>query len=213
VFIAMALVLIAGCSRQPAPVERVEGAGSPEQAVREVLAALAAADLDRAVDLTAEDQMVAVALVEEASLEEVGAALDGAERSVATNFWSGFAEGLDGLVGVTPEQVEVGEVEQFEAGGFEFARVEVALPGDATPRRFVVREGDGWKVDVIATFVGTLAPGISRQVEGLRGSPEAEVVLEALAGQRASLEAALADPVLDPGLGRQIEAALDALGR
>ena len=210
------LVAAAACSdgNESAPttvVVSVPGANDPAAAVTELFSALAAEDYERAAELTVDDQMLAIAVAEDSSLAALQMVMDDGGNSVAANYWSGFADNLDELLGVVPEEVGVGDVTTMEIDGIEFARVELDLPVDRATRRFVVQQTDGWKIDVVATFAPTLAARIARAAESLEADAGATDVLRTLARQRPSLEAALRSGSIDAETARVIQTAIETL--
>jgi hypothetical protein len=177
-------------------------AGSPERAVTLLLDALAASDHPAAVVLTVPDQWPVVALVEGMPIEDALSADPTVWEEVGTNFWEAFATRLEELTGGTVDRLQPGTAELFTARGTRFAVVEVADPERTLVRRFYVKEGDGWRIDVVATFAGALAGKIPQVAQQLRSHPEGGDLLDVLRRQAPSLEAVLAvedDPALRQG--------------
>lgn len=211
------VLLVAACSDPGGAADTVEavppGAESPRAAVTELFSALAGDDLERAVDLTVTGQALAVAAAEQAPVEELIAVLDTGGEPVLANFWQAFAAEVEELSGAGPADMEVGDAgEPFEVGGHRFALVEVSVPGEAGHSSFVVREQDGWRVDVVGTFAPGLATNLARAVEDLAGVRDGDRVVAALADERAALDAALEDPALPPAMAQYVRAAVVALG-
>lgn len=184
------------------------GLEQPEQAVTGLLAALAAEEYGEAVDLTVDGQMVVVALVEGATVDEAKL-VAGQPKAVGANFWRGFEAGLDRYLGVGAGEIVIGEVTEFEAGGARFARV--AVRPDSGDRFMVVKQDNGWKVDVVATFAPALASKLGGSATSLRADPDAAALLAVMTAQRPSLEAALTAPDLTPELDQAIRSAILAL--
>lgn len=211
------VLLLAGCDggaqtapdAEPAPA----GPAEPRQAVVELLEALGGDDVARAVELTVPGQGLAVAVAEQAPADELRAILDGGSGAVLANFWSSFAASVEELSGAGPADIDVREAgEPFDVGGHRFAIVGMDVPGQPGPRSIIVREGRGWKVDVVATFAPGLATGIGQAPEELAGTEVEEPIVERMVAERPALEAALEDPALPPGVAQQIRSAVVALG-
>lgn len=196
----------------PAPPTAVAGPDDPAVAVTQLFAALASEDYQRAAELTVDDQMMAIAVAEDSSLVALQMVLEDGGNTVAANYWSGFSSNLDELLGVAPEDVGVGRVTEMDIDGREFARVELEVPVDRATRRFVVQRTNGWKVDVVATFAPTLAARLARAFESLQADAGATEVLETLAQQRPSLDAALRSGSIDADTAGVIRSAIETLG-
>ena len=211
------VLLVAGCDGGAATTPDAEpvpaGPADPRQAVVDLLEALGGEDVARAVDLTVPGQGLAVAVAEQAPADELGAILDGGSRAVLANFWSSFATSVEELSGAGTADIDVGEAgDPFEVGDHRFAIVGMEVPGQAGPRSMIVREGRGWKVDVVATFAPGLATGIGQAPQELAGAEGGEPIIERMVAERPALEAALEDPALPPGVAQQIRSAVVALG-
>lgn len=212
--VAIALAACNGEAAEPSTSipQVAAGTANPADAVTELMAALAAGDYQRAAELTVDDQMVAIAAAEDSSVGALAAVLEDGGTQVAANYWRGFAGNLEELLGVQPGQVSVDQVTPLGVDGVEFARVALDVPVDTAQRRFIVRNGGGWKVDVVATFAPTLASRLGRAAEALRADPSATDVLAALSEQRKSLEAALRSGGLDAETSQLIRSAIVSLG-
>lgn len=215
------LLAVSACTPQAAaPTVTVEdvragavpGAADPESAVVGLVAALVDGDYERAAALTVDDQMVAIAVAEDSSVGALGAVLEDGGNDVAANYWRGFAKNLEDLLAVSPSDITVGGVTEIDVEGVAFARVGLDVPVDTVRRRLIVRQGDGWKVDVVASFAPTLAGRLGRAADSLRADPTASHVLEALAQQRLSLEGALAAGGFDAETAQMIRSAVVSLG-
>jgi hypothetical protein len=219
------LLLFAGCNGaapatdgsgpgEPSPggQEAPPGAETPAAAVGELFEALAGDDIEAAADLTVPGQAVAVAVAERAPADEVLAILDTGGRPVLVNFWRSFAASVVELSGAPIGDLEPGDAgEPFEVGGRRFAIVEVLVPGQGA-QSFVVRELDGWKVDLVATFAPALAANLGKAPETFGGVAGGDRIVAAVRDERAALEAALADPALPSEMGQIVRAAVVALG-
>lgn len=214
--IAAGLVILAACT--PPATRSGEslgpGAESPEAAVGELLAALAGGDFDRAVELTVPDQMVAVALVEGADIDEAIALLPSGGHPVGVNFWGEFSRSFSEFLGADPGDARAGTVVAFDAGGRRFARVEVSLPAKGVVRSLIVQEGEGWRIDVFASFASALAGRlgpVAADVSAAEGEAGIENVAALLRDLEPSLSAALESPDAGGELATAIEAALASI--
>ncbi len=210
-FLAAGLVLLAACTppatRSGGSLE--PGPESPESAVGELFAALAADDLDRAVELTVPDQMVAVALVEGAELDEAISLLPSGGHPVGVNFWREFSRSFSEFLGADPGDARSGAVVAFDAGGRRFARVEVSLPTKGVVRSLIVQEGEGWRIDVFASFASALA-GRLGPVAADVSAAGGEVGVENVAALLHDLEPSLSAARESPDAGGELVAAIDA---
>jgi hypothetical protein len=216
--IALVVALtVAACSPAPeesttqAPVSQ-PGAADPRAAVEGMLDALEAGDFERAAALTVDDQMLAIAVTGNVPTDALQGVLDTGGADIGANYWESFATNVQSFLGVGPGAVTTGAVDDVEVAGVRFATVELQVPVDAARRRFVVQQGDGWKVDVVATFGPALAQRLGKAADGFRSDPSAADILASLVRQRPSLEVALAAPGLDAETTQVIRTALVALG-
>jgi hypothetical protein len=211
------IAVLVGCTPdaepedEPAPVSQ-PGAADPAAAVSELMVALSDGDFERASQLTVDDQMLAIAVTGNASVEALQGVLETGGADIGANYWESFVENLEGFLGITPAEVTMGEVETLEVDGVEFAKVAVDIPGDSINRRFVVQRTDGWKVDVVATFAPALAQRLGRAAESFGADPTASDILASLVRQRPSLEVALEDPATDPETAQVIRTAIVSMG-
>ena len=205
----LALFLMVAACAAPAvdttvAIEARPGAAEPEQAVSLLFRSLAAGDYETAANLTVPGQMVIVALVEGSSVATANSLLADGSVQVGARFWESFAASLSGFLGYAPADVRIGEVSLYSVAGADFAVVEATVPLESGIRRLIVKSGDGWYVDVIASFAPALVPKLAPAAELLRGDPAGSDLLEVLAGQQPSLEMVLAEP----GLSAQIQQAV-----
>lgn len=212
--VLVVLLMAAGCGSAevedgPA-LEETRGAGSPEQAVVELFAALDNGDFEAAAELTVDDQMILVALIEGITIEEALRVGRAAELEVGAGYWSGFQQSIEEIL---DGRVAVGSVERFEAGGRRFARVEVMFPLQGGDRWFVVQETDGWKIDVLASFASALAGKLGPVADSLRSNPKADPLMALMREQVPSLEAVLADESGGPALQQAAISAIEAIRR
>jgi hypothetical protein len=105
-----------------------------------------------------------------------------------------------------------GDPTTFEAGGASFARVRIDLleGRSGVGPTIVVREHDGWWIDLVATFPAVMATRIPDILEAARESVDGAVITAALAALRPGLEAALEEPGLPSSTGSIIREAIVA---
>lgn len=160
---ALVAAFVFGCSGgDPAP-SGPSSAGTPEEAVSALIAHLDQAEFDAAGSLSMPRQAALASLAEGATFSDVADALKEGDSHVASNFWAGFAQGAGGyLAGAT-----VGETgEPVVLDGVAFHPVMVR-PADGPPRTVFVREEDGFRVDLFASFAPGLADRMPPPVERL----------------------------------------------
>lgn len=193
------VALLAGCSSRVAPEESYErgpGAETPREAVSRLVASLNNAEFVEAADLAIAGHAALASLAEGASSGQVASALESGDHSVAANFWSGFAQGTGSfLVGPVGYQ----GVDPVERDGIVF-EVVVVNPADGGQREILVRDEDGYRVDLFASFGSGLAPRMIQPVERLLTveTEEARLILVELKGIVSSLLVASERPGISP---------------
>lgn len=166
--VALVAVLSAGCSGPDATIESsVVAGGSPAGVVNTLMEALNEGRFEDIAPLTDTTQAGLLALAEGADAAEVLDAIDEGGEAVAANFWSGFAQTLEG-------EFDSGELEMTVAdsvaeGGHEFVIVTLEA-AEGTSQAFVMRSNGGWKVDLMATFGPVLAERLVPPVDALLSS-------------------------------------------
>jgi hypothetical protein len=164
--------------------------------VDQLVDALNTPEFVAAADFGVPGQAALASLAEGATFSQVADALREGDRAVAANFWSGFAQGagsfLTGSVDAT-----LGPV--ITEGGLDFHAVEVM--SEAGGRRVYLRELDGFRVDLFASFGPGLADQMAPQVERLltTQTDDARLILRSLQEIVPSLFVAAAQPGLSPG--------------
>jgi hypothetical protein len=162
--LALAVAACGGGVGDPEPsIAPGEGAGSPVGAVEELVSAINSADFAEASRLAVPGQAALAALAEGAGLEEVADALAEGDEEVAANFWAGFAQGTGSFLTGPVTAVDDGVVTQ---GDVEFHRITVEPPSGAT-RSVLVKEVDGYRVDLFASFGPALADKMMAPAERL----------------------------------------------
>lgn len=173
------LGIVAACSGAAAPDSTAAGAGrTPEQLVSSLIDHLEGAEFEAAGDLTAPGQAALASLAEGATFSDVADALREGDAQIASNFWSGFAQGAGGyLTGATV----TGADEPVIRDGVEFHPVQVR-PQEGPTRRIFVRGGDTNRIDVFASFAPGLADRMPASVERLitTNTDDARLILSQL---------------------------------
>ncbi len=201
------LLLVAACSAEEGGVTTIavgDQTTTPDAIAQQVTAALASGDPAAMVPFTDLEPMSWIALAEGSTVEEAAGLGEEEVAAVGVNFWSGFL-GSANLAG------EAGEVTSFEEGNTSFARVD--LPEGS----FVLKAGESWKVDLVASFSAPLAESLMTAIEVViaNPSPAADELRAMLAAQRDSVAVAASDPSLSPearALVDEILRAVSALG-
>lgn len=187
------------------------GAETAEQAVEELFAMLAAGEFGSASDLAVPEQSALAALAEGASVGDVAAGLRDGDAGIASNFWSGFAQSIDSMLG---EGVEVTGSEVTTAQDVEFIVVEI-VTGSGDVHHIATREADGHRVDIFATFGPSLASRLYPQIELLFDEPseDASLILARMREQVPSLHMAAETPNLAPNVVQDLLQLIELITR
>ncbi len=192
------LAFLTGCSPAvtTSSVTIGPGAASAEEAVLELQSALVKGDFETASSLAVPNQAALAALAEGATFSQVADALDRGDADVASNFWSGFAQGAGEVFAETITAESLGT--QSESG-IEFHLVAVTS-GSGSERRMVTRDVDGHRIDLFASFGVSLAGRMISPVASLLSSAneDATRVLRELETMVPSLTVAAAEEGLPP---------------
>ena len=187
------------------------GAGTPVEAVDQLVALFNVADFTAAADLALPDQAALASLAEGASFGDVATALNEGDASVAASFWTGFAQGagsfLTGAVANSDGGVEV-------VGGVEFHVVRV-IPEGGAERVIITRERDGHRVDLFASFGGGMAARMLQPVERLliTQTDDARLILQKLNEAVPSLLLAANNPDLLPEVSHDLIRLVEVITR
>ncbi len=197
-----------GSGGEPPVTTEAQGAGSPTEAVSMLVEAIKADDPSAAGRLVAPGQMRLILLAEGSTVKDTVAA---DPAIAARNFWAAFADALgpDAVAGLT---IRPGPASQALAvRGVDFAVVTILV--DGTSRSIVTRNsGNGWFIDVVASFAEVLGPRYGSGIERALGSPEADAISGELKALGPSLEVVLELPGLDGTLQQTMLVALGLLG-
>lgn len=187
------------------------GADSAVGAVEELVDAINTADFANASRLAVPGQAALAALAEGATFGEVARSLSEGDGEIAANFWTGFAQEtgsfLTGDVTISDEGV-------VTEGDVEFTRVTVT-PTDGSPRTIVVRDVDGYRIDLFASFGSGLADKMTGPVERLLSANTADsrLILSELRGIVPSLTVATSLPGVTPESAQQLIALIEVITR
>jgi hypothetical protein len=212
--VVLALIL-AACSGEVAePVDSIapgEGADSALGAVEQLVESINEPDFVAASRLAVPDQAALAALAEGATFGTVAEALRNGDEEIAANFWAGFAQGAGAFL---TGSLELGESDSVEEGGVEFYRVSVTPSGGET-RSILVRDVDGYRVDLFASFGPGLADKMTPAVERLltTQTEDARLILSRLQGIVPSLLAAAQLPGITGEVTQQLLALVEVITR
>lgn len=140
-----------------------EGADTVMGAVDELVESINEPDFAEAGRLAIADQAAMASLAEGATFGTVAQALRDGDEEIAANFWSGFAQGAGSFLTGPIETSEAGTITERDV---EFHQV-IVTPSDGQARSVMVREEDGYRVDLFASFGPGLADKMTPQVERL----------------------------------------------
>lgn len=211
----IALVLAAACgggSVEPeSSIPPGEGAETAVAAVEELVAAVNGGEFADASRLAYRGQAALAALAEGATFGEVAKALDEGDEEIAANFWAGFAQGTASFLAGDVTVAEDGILEQ---DGVTLHRV-LVTPADGTSRVLLVREDDGYRIDLFGSFGPGLADKMSGPVERLltTQTADARLILSELQGIVPSLLASASLPDTPAEASQQLIALIEVITR
>jgi len=188
-----------------------QGEVSPEAAVETLLTAINEPDFVTASRLAVPGHAALASLAEGAAFADVAEALRTGDAEVAANFWSGFAQGSGRfLVG----SVAVAEKGSHTEGESSFTIVEV-VPPSGEARNVLVREENGWRIDLFASFGSGLADKMIAPAERLLSTQteDAILILTELKTIVPSLLAAANQPGTSPDVAQQLLALVEVITR
>ena len=188
-----------------------EGAGSAVAAVEELVAAINAADFADASRLAVPGQAALAALAEGATFGEVARSLAEGDEEIAANFWTGFAQETGSFLTGDVSVVDDGTIDQDEA---EFHVVTVTPP-DGSARSILLRDVDGYRVDIFASFGSGLADKMTGPVERILATQtaDAQLILAELQGIVPSLHVAASLPGTTAAASQQLFALIEVITR
>lgn len=165
--VALIGLLLVACGDEGGETEETiapgPGADSTVGAVQELVDSINDADFGEASRLAVPDQAALASLAEGATFGSVAQALRDGDEEIAANFWSGFAQGAGSFLTASIELSDSGTITE---GDVEFHQVSVE-PSDGESRSILVRDMDGYRIDLFASFGPALADKMTPQVERL----------------------------------------------
>lgn len=208
-------LLLAACSGETAdPVASIppgQGEASAVAAVEALVDAINVPDFADASRLAIPGQAALASLAEGASFVDVAEALRSGDEEVAANFWSGFAQGTGSfLVGsVTAEDGGT-----YTESGVVFSVVDIT-PANGETRRVLLRDVDGYRIDLFASFGSGLADKMVAPVERLLSTQtdDARLILVDLKEIVPSLLAAAGQPDTPSEVSQQLLALVEVITR
>lgn len=213
--VLVAILLIAACGAEPGqPVEsipRAPGAASPTDAVNELVAAINVPDFADASRLAMPGQAALASLAEGATFGDVAGALRDGDQEVAANFWAGFAQGAGSFLGGDIGVEDAGELTREDV---DFHQVSITTE-DGGNRTVLVRESDGYRIDLFASFGAGLADKMIGPVERLLNTQgdDARVILADLRQIVPSLLAAAELPGTSADVSQRLLALVEVITR
>jgi hypothetical protein len=209
------VLLLAACSGEKAdPVASIppgQGESSPVAAVESLVDAINVPDFADASRLAVPGQAALASLAEGASFADVAEALRSGDEEVAANFWSGFAQGTGSfLVG----SVEAEDGGTYTESGVVFSLVDIT-PANGESRRLLLRDVDGYRIDLFASFGSGLADKMVAPVERLLSTQtdDARLILVDLKEIVPSLLAAAGQPDTPSEVSQQLLALVEVITR
>lgn len=200
VLLAGALVVAAACgdSNDSSPVITVgPGAERADIAVEELVEFLNEGDFTAAASLAMPRHAALASLAESAGFDEIAGAIRDEDATVTANFWLGFTQGSGAFLAGAVD-TRLGPV--VTQDGVEYTTVFVT-PKSGEDRRIFLRDSDGYRVDLFASFGAGLAGRMAQPVERLltASSDDASLILGELQDIVPSLLLAASQPGLPGG--------------
>lgn len=170
-------LLTVACSEDTAdPGETIvpgEGADTALGAVEALVDSINEPDFATASRFAVPDQAALASLAEGATFGTVAQALREGDEEIAANFWSGFAQGAGSYLTGSVELSDAGPVTERDV---EFHQINVTV-ADGETRSVLVRDVDGYRIDLFASFGPGLADKMTPQVERLLTTQTADARL------------------------------------
>ncbi|MGB8361411.1 MAG: hypothetical protein WCE80_08440 [Acidimicrobiia bacterium] len=209
------VLILTACSGEKAdPVASIppgQGESSPVAAVESLVDAINVPDFADASRLAVPGQAALASLAEGASFADVAEALRSGDEEVAANFWSGFAQGTGSFL-VGSMTAEDGGT--YTESGVVFSIVDIT-PANGESRRVLLRDVDGYRIDLFASFGSGLADKMVAPVERLLSTQtdDARLILVDLKEIVPSLLAAAGQPDTPSEVSQQLLALVEVITR
>jgi hypothetical protein len=204
IVVVVMMAVTTGCNAgsTSTTLDQVSDSREAAEVVEALLSAVDGGDFAGAAALTLTDQLAWVVMAEGGTLSQAAGLLEDGLDEVAANYWQGFADTVD------LAEIGVRAVEEQEIGESRFAVV--ALNGQL---QLILRDSEGWRVDIIASFAPTL---VNRLIEGARvveanQGEQATSLRAMLVAQRPSVEAAAGQPGLSEATRIELLSLLEML--
>lgn len=188
-----------------------DGASTPVAAVEELVDAINVPDFNEAGRLAIPGHAALASLAEGADFAVVAEALRHGDTDIASNFWSGFAQGsADFLSG----SVQLASGNPVSEAGVSFETVDV-IPSAGGPRTVLVRDADGYRIDLFASFGAGLADKMGGSVERLlvTQTDDARLILDHLQEIVPSLLVAAKLPSTSDDVSQQLLSLVEVITR
>lgn len=212
VVLAMLAVACSDDTGDPqATIPPAAGAESALASVEELVDAVNDADFADASRLAIPDQAALASLAEGATYGVVAEALRTGDSEIAANFWAGFAQGTGNFLAGS---VDLSEDDPLTEGDVVFSRVTV-MPDQGDSRSILVRDVDGYRIDLFASFGPGLADKMMVPVERLltTQTEDARLILVELKEIVPSLLAATQLPGNSSDVNQQLLALVEIITR
>jgi hypothetical protein len=215
VLVSVAAIALAACSGPESdPLVTIppgKGADTALAAVDELVNAVNAAEFSDASRLAVPHQAALASLAEGATFGDVAEALRQGDEEVAANFWAGFAQGTGSFLTGTVDLAADGTIVE---SGVEFEAVQVT-PESSGTRTILLRDVDGFRIDLFASFGAGLADKMTPTVERLLGTQTADsrLILTELQEIVPSLLAAAGLPGTPGDVSQQLLALVEVITR
>ncbi len=209
-------VVLAACGgdaeEQDATNGPAPGAETALAAVEELIAAVNQGDFTEASRLAMPGHAALAALAEGATFAEVASALQEGDQEIASNFWAGFAQGSGTFLTGSVTAQEDGTLDS--GVGVEFHRV-IVQPTEGVERLLLVREENGYKIDLFASFGTGLADKMITPAERLltAQTEDARLILARLQEIVPSLQVAASLPGTTAEASQQVIALIEVITR
>ena len=202
--VVLAWAMSTGCNSgsSTTTLDEVSDSRQAAEVVEALLTAVEGGDFAGAAQLTLTDQLAWVVMAEGGTLTQAAGLLEAGLDEVAANYWQGFSESVE------LSDIAVRAVNEQEISESRFAIV--ALNGRL---QLILRNSDGWRVDIIASFAPTLVNRLieaARVVEANQGD-QATSMRAILVEQRASVEVAAGQPGLPEATRSELLSLLEML--
>ena len=208
-------VLLAACSGgvEPSSTTIPPATDDYEAVFERWVTALETSDFETAADLTIGVQIPLLALAEGLSGSQVATLTEADREAIAANFWSGFIDQAEPMLGSPVGSLRAEDWVETVAGGTNFALADLFRSSDASVRRIVfMNSADGWKLDLIASFPSAMINLVPDAAQVIRAIGDGRL-LEDMRAWQPSVELVIAETTEDPVLNQAGLSALEAIIR